>query len=69
MIKNRDRLQEFETETIQKEKVKILKNFRLMDAMYEEAASLGAFSKENVLDGLDKDIKFAKVINSVSKTT
>jgi hypothetical protein len=69
MIKNRDRLQEFEAEIIQKEKVDILKNFRLVDAMYEEALSLGAFSKENVLDGLDKDIKLAKAINSVSKTT
>ena len=69
MIKNRDRLQKFEAEAIQKEKVDILKNFRLLDAMYEEAASLGAFSKENLLDGLDKDIKLAKVINSVSKTT
>ena len=69
MIKNRNKLQKFETETIQKEKVDILKNFRLMDAMYEEAASLGTFSKENALDGLEKNIKLAKVINSVSKTT
>lgn len=69
MIKNRDRLQEFETEIIQKEKVDVLKNFRLVDAMYEEAAFLGAFSKEDVLVGLEKDIKLAKVINSVSKTT
>ncbi len=69
MIKNRDRLQKFETETIQKEKVDILKNFRLIDAMYEQAASLGAFSKESALVGLEKDIKIAKAINSVSKTT
>jgi len=68
MIKNRDRLQKFETEIMEGEKVDILKNFRLIDAMYEQAASLGAFSKENALVGLEKDLKLAKAINSVSKT-
>lgn len=69
MIKNREEIEKFENELVRKEKVNILKNFRLVDAMYEEAVSLGIFPMKDVLSGLEIDIKIAKVINSVSKTS
>lgn len=68
MIKNRKELQKFEDELVQAEKVDIFKNFRILDAMYNEAASLGAFPLKDALSGIEIDIKIAKVINSVSKT-
>jgi len=69
MIKNKGTLQRFEKEIIQKEKVDISKNFRLVEAMYKEAVSLGVFPPEDALSGIEVDLKIAKVINSVSKAS
>lgn len=66
MVKNQKKLQKFENELTRREKVNVLKNFRLVDAMYKEAASLGIFPMKNALEGLEVDLKIAKVINSVS---
>ena len=68
MIKNREKLQKFENEIIGKEKVDILRNFRLVDAMYKEAVSLGIFPLKDPLADIEIDIKIAKVVNRVSKT-
>ena len=65
MIKNTEKLQKFEDELTRKEKTDIRQNFRLVEAMYEEAVSLGVFPLKNPLDGIEVDIKIAKVINSV----
>ena len=62
MIKNPEELQRFENELIKKEKVNILKNFRLIDAMYKEA--LDIFPLKDSLSGLEVVIKIAKVVNS-----
>jgi len=67
MIKNKAILQKFEEEMIKKEKVDILKNFRLIEDMYKEAVFLGAFPPRNLLSGIEVDIKIAKAVNSVSK--
>ncbi len=41
--------------------------FRLLDAMCEFARSMGAFPLENPLEGIEVDIRIAKVVNSVSE--
>jgi hypothetical protein len=69
MIKNRDEIQKLENELTRKEKVDILKNFRLVEAMYKEAIILDAFPMKDALAGIEVDIKIAKVINSVSKSS
>lgn len=66
MIKNREIIQKFENELTQNGKVNILKNFRLVDAMYKEAVTLGVFPLKDALEWLEVDIKIARVINSVS---
>ena len=66
MVKNREKLQKFENELIRRKKADVLKNFRLVDAMYKEAVSLGIFPMKDALEGLEVDMKIAKVINSVS---
>ena len=68
MIKNRDELQKFENELARKENVDVLRNFRLIDAMYKEAVVLNAFPMRDALSGIEIDIKIAKVINSLSKS-
>ena len=69
MIKNHKRLQEFERKLLKKEKVDIMQNFRIVEALYKEAVALGIFPLKNPLEGLEIDIKIAKVVNSVSKTS
>jgi len=46
-----------------------MRNFKILEALYQEAVSLGIIPLKNLLDGVEVDIKIAKVINSVSKTT
>ena len=67
MIKKEFR--KFERELLKKEKVDIMRNFKILEALYQEAVSLGIIPMKNLLDGVEVDIKIAKVINSVSKTT
>jgi len=68
MIKNRYELQKLEKELVKKENVDVLRNFRLIDAMYKEAIILNAFPMRDDLAGIEVDIKIAKVINSVSES-
>ncbi len=65
MIKSAEKFQKFEDELTRKEKADINHNFRLVEAMYKEAVLLGAFPLQDPLDGIEVDIKIAKVINSV----
>jgi len=58
----------FENDLLRNEKVDVMKNFQITEALYNEAAALGIIPLKNSLDGLEVDIKIAKVINSVSKT-
>jgi hypothetical protein len=69
MIKNREEIQKLENELARKEKVDILKNFRLVEAMYKEAIILNAFPMRDALAGIEIDIKIAKVINSVPNSS
>ncbi len=69
MIKNREIVQKFEEELIRKEKVNLIRNFQIMDAMYKEARILGAIPMKDPLDGWVIDAKIALVVNYVSKTS
>jgi len=62
-------LLKFELNLLRKEKVDYGKNVGIMDALYNEAVSLGAFPLKNPLDGIEIDLKVAKVVNSVRKIT
>lgn len=66
MIKNPEKLRQFENELIRKEKLNVLKNFRIVDAMYKEALALGVFPMKDALSDIEVDIKIARVVNSVS---
>jgi len=64
MIMN-DEFRKFEIEFVRKERVDIEKNFRLVEALYREAVTLGVLPPKNPLDGIEVDLKIAKVVNSV----
>ena len=65
MITNPKKLQEFNKKLLKKEKVDIKQNFRIVEALYREAIALGAIPLTDPLDGIQIDIKIAKVVNSI----
>jgi hypothetical protein len=40
-----------------------------VEALYKEAVALGAIPLKDPLEGLDVDLRIAKVVNSVSKAS
>jgi len=56
---------EFEINLLRKEKNDYGRNLRIVDALYREAVALGALPLRNPLDGIEVDLRIAKVINSV----
>ncbi|MCJ7789467.1 MAG: hypothetical protein MUP69_04675 [Candidatus Atribacteria bacterium] len=69
MIRNSKIIQKFEEELIKKEKVNLIKNFQIMDAMYKEARALGVIPMKDPLNGWGIDAKIAMVVNYVQKTS
>ena len=59
----------FEIEILRNEKLDVKKKFKIVEALYREAVALGVFPLKDSLEGLEVDIRIAKVINSVSKDT
>ena len=66
MVKNPNSLRDFETELLRIRPTEIQRNFRLMASLYDEAVNLEIFPLDNPLEGIERDIRYAKVINSVS---
>jgi hypothetical protein len=62
--KNND-FQKFEIEFVKREKVNIIRNFQIVDALYNEAVALGVSLLKNPLDGIEVDLRIARVVNSV----
>jgi hypothetical protein len=67
MIRNNE-FQKFEMEILRREKLDIKRNFKIAEALYDEAVALGILPCKNPLDGIEVDIRIARAINRVSKT-
>jgi hypothetical protein len=68
MVKNVEKLSQLEMAIIRKEKPSLLKNLKIVEAMYKEALSLKVFPLKDPLDGIEVDLRIARIINSVSET-
>jgi len=64
-VHKRKELLKFEIDFLRKEKIDIMKNFHIVEALYKEAVTLGIIPLKNPLDGIEVDLKIAKVVNSV----
>ena len=64
-VDKRSDLQKFELHFLREEKADIVRNFRIVEALYKEALTLGIIPLRNPLDGIEVDLKIAKVVNSV----
>lgn len=63
MILDIDYWNRWEEELQRRTPVDVEKNFRMMDAMYEEARGLGLLPSLDPLEGLEAVILYAKAIN------
>jgi len=67
MVKNPEKLRAFEAERIRTEKVDIERNFRIIDALYDEARMLGVLPPKDPLEGIDVKIRIARAVNYVQR--
>ncbi|HPD60313.1 MAG TPA: hypothetical protein PKV48_00940 [Thermodesulfobacteriota bacterium] len=65
----RSGLLKFERDFLRKEKVDMARNFLIVEALYNEAITLGIIPLKNPLDGIEVDVKIAKAVNRVCKIT
>ena len=66
MVKGQE-FEAFEREWIRREKPDLKQNLKLVDALFQEAVEMGVFPLRDPLEGLEVDIRIAKVINSVQR--
>ena len=65
MIRNRHKLDEFQRKLDVEESLSYIEALAIYEMLHEEAVSLGAINSENILDGLEVDLRIAKAINKV----
>jgi len=65
MIRNPKRLEEFEKELVRGSPPDYARNIRILEAMLAEAIAVGAFPPKDPLDGIEADIRIARVVNRV----
>ena len=63
MIRDTDFWNRWEEDYQRNTPVNVAQNFRLMEAMYQEARQFGYFPPSDPLEGLEADILYAKAIN------
>jgi len=66
MIERTPVFDEFERRLIAEENLSHEDALRIYEALHAEAVSLGAISHENILDGLEIDLRIAKAINGLT---
>lgn len=65
MVKNNKRLRNFYRTLVKNEKISYKKALAIYEGLFKEAVSLGRFNSKNILDGLEADIRMAKIINGL----
>lgn len=68
MIKNKKLLEELEKEIIKNSSSDINKNIKIFQEFLKLAKEIGRFPGENLLEGIEIDIKYAKAINGIKET-
>ncbi len=65
MVIRTPELNEFERRLIVEEDLSHEESLRIYESLHAEALALGAISDENILDGLEKDLRIAKALNGL----
>ena len=65
MVKNAEVFDRFEKKLLKKSKDDYKRNFKIVESLYRHARKLRKFPSRNKLEGIEIDIKIAKILNSV----
>ena len=65
MIKDPEYLKKFEDEQTAKDDMTLEQKLKLLNSIYKYAVKLGTLPPDDLLEGLDTDIKVAKIINGI----
>ena len=68
MIRDTARWRAFEEAWVSSRKPDYAENLRLVEGMYQLARTLGRFTAEDALDGIEKNIRLAAVLHHVQRT-
>jgi hypothetical protein len=60
-------LEEFERDLAARDSLTHEKKLRIYEAMWKEAVSLGMLPPKDPLEGIEVDIKIARILNSISR--
>ncbi len=63
MLKNPELVKNFENSLLRRTHPDYFRNLQIFEALYQEARSLGVFPLKDPLEGIEIDIRLAKVIN------
>jgi hypothetical protein len=67
VVKNKRKLNKFYQKLIEQENISHKQAISIYEALYNEAVSLGVINSENILEGLEVDLRIAKAINGLAK--
>ncbi len=66
MIRNLPQLQKFNREYLAKEKFTYSQALKIFEGLFQEAKTLGVINTQNILEGLELDLRVAKTIHQLS---
>lgn len=66
MIKNKARLNKFYKKLVERENITHRQALSIYEALHKEAVSLGIINSQNILEGLEVDLRIAKAINGLN---
>jgi hypothetical protein len=66
MIRNKPKLDKFHRKLIKEENLSYKKALSIYEALHREAVSLGIINSENILEGLEVDLRIAKTVNGLT---
>ncbi len=66
MIRNKPKLDKFHRKLIKEENLSYKKALSIYEALHREAVSLGVINSENILEGLEVDLRIAKTVNGLT---
>lgn len=69
MIKNYQKLKNFEEEILQSKNINLFENLKTIKAMLQLAQLFNVWPSEDILEDIEVDIKVARVVNNVGGTT
>ena len=67
MIKNKKFLEVFEEELLEKEGIDIEKNFLILEELLRFAREMNKFSQDDWEKDIEKDARYARVINGIKE--